>query len=52
MGEASKCSAIPIAHAHSAVVLHYDPDYERIAEITGQSHEWIVPRGSGHGAHA
>jgi predicted nucleic acid-binding protein len=38
-----------IAHAHSAVVLHYDSDYERIAEVTGQPHEWIVPRGSGHG---
>ena len=39
-----------IAHAHSAVVLHYDPDYERIAEVTGQPHEWILPRGAGHGA--
>lgn len=38
-----------IAHAHSAVVLHYDSDYERIAEVTGQPHEWILPRGSGHG---
>jgi hypothetical protein len=39
------------AHAHSAVVLHYDSDYERIAEVTGQPHAWIVPRGSGHRAH-
>ena len=39
-----------IAHAHSAVVLHYDSDYERIAEVTGQPHEWILPRGAGHGA--
>ena len=38
-----------IAHAHSAVVLHYDSDYERIAEVTGQPHEWILPRGTGHG---
>src|SRR6266536_3151792 len=37
-----------IAHAHSAVVLHYDSDYERIADVTGQSHEWIVPRATGH----
>lgn len=39
-----------IARASSAVVLHYDADYERIAAVTGQSQEWIVPRGSGHGA--
>ena len=38
-----------IAHAHSAVVLHYDSDYERIAEVTVQPHEWILPRGTGHG---
>lgn len=38
-----------IAQTHSAVVLHYDSDYERIAAITGQVHEWIVPRGAGHG---
>jgi predicted nucleic acid-binding protein len=41
-----------IAQAHSAVVLHYDSDYERIAGVTGQPHEWIVPRGSGHGSGA
>ncbi|MCA1673559.1 MAG: VapC toxin family PIN domain ribonuclease, partial [Actinobacteria bacterium] len=39
-----------IAHTNSAVVLHYDSDYERIAAVTGQGHEWILPRGSGHGA--
>ena len=27
-------------------ILHYDADYERIADITGQAHEWIAPRGS------
>lgn len=27
-------------------VLHYDADYERIAEVTGQAVQWIVPRGS------
>jgi len=37
-----------IAQANSAVVLHYDSDYERIAAVTGQSHEWILPRGTGH----
>jgi predicted nucleic acid-binding protein len=39
-----------IAQSHSAVVLHYDADYERIADVTGQPHEWIVPRGTGHGS--
>jgi predicted nucleic acid-binding protein len=39
-----------IARAHAAVVLHYDSDYEQIAEVTGQPHEWILPRGSGHGS--
>jgi predicted nucleic acid-binding protein len=27
-------------------VLHYDADYERIAKLTGQRVQWIVPRGS------
>lgn len=27
-------------------VLHYDADFDRIAGLTGQPHEWIVPRGS------
>ncbi|HET9770086.1 MAG TPA: PIN domain nuclease [Acidimicrobiia bacterium] len=27
-------------------VLHYDEDYERVSAVTGQSTEWIVPRGS------
>lgn len=34
------------AERFSLVVLHYDGDYERIAEITGQPTEWVVPRGS------
>lgn len=27
-------------------VLHYDADFEVIAEITGQPTRWIAPRGS------
>ncbi len=27
-------------------VLHYDADFERISGVTGQPHEWVVPRGS------
>lgn len=34
------------AEAADATVLHYDSDYDRIAEITGQSTRWIAPRGS------
>ncbi len=28
------------------IVVHYDQDFELIATLTGQLHEWIVPRGS------
>ena len=28
------------------VVLHYDRDFERIAGITRQHHEWVVPAGA------
>lgn len=27
-------------------VLHYDEDFDRIAEITGQAAHWIAPRGA------
>jgi predicted nucleic acid-binding protein len=40
-----------IAHANSAVVLHHDSDYERITEVTGQPHEWVIPRATGHRGH-
>ncbi len=28
------------------VVVHYDHDFELIASVTSQAHEWIVTRGS------
>ena len=34
------------AERFALTVLHYDRDYERIAEITGQPTEWIVPAGT------
>jgi predicted nucleic acid-binding protein len=34
------------AEAAGLTVLHYDSDFDRIAEITGQPVEWIVPPGS------
>lgn len=27
-------------------VLHYAADFDRIAEVTGQTHDWVVPRGT------
>jgi predicted nucleic acid-binding protein len=40
-----------VARNHNAVVLHYDKDFELIAGATGQRHEWVIPRGTGHGRH-
>jgi predicted nucleic acid-binding protein len=34
------------AESRSLTVLHYDADFDRIADVTGQSCEWIVPAGS------
>jgi predicted nucleic acid-binding protein len=34
------------AELNAATVLHYEVDYDRIAAITGQATEWVVPRGS------
>lgn len=34
------------AEINEAVVLHYDSDFDRIAEVTGQPMRWIVPRGT------
>jgi hypothetical protein len=37
------------ALVHGATILHYDGDFERIAETIGLAHAWILPRGTGHG---
>lgn len=34
------------AEARGLTVLHYDGDFELVAQITGQLHEWVVPRGT------
>jgi predicted nucleic acid-binding protein len=34
------------AERHGATVLHYDGDYDLIAEVTGQPMRWVVPRGA------
>ena len=35
-----------VAEVNRLAVLHYDADYDRIAEITQQPVGWVVPRGS------
>lgn len=35
-----------VAERHRATVLHYDRDFDTIAEITAQPVEWVVPPGS------
>ena len=34
------------AEAEGLIVLHYDADYDRIASVTGQRTEWLLPAGS------
>lgn len=33
---------------HDATVLHYDRDFDLIAEVTGLPARWIIPAGTGH----
>ena len=35
-----------VAERERVTVLHYDGDYDVIAEVTGQPTQWVVPRGS------
>ena len=34
------------AESAELTVLHYDADFERIAALTGQPVQWVLPRGS------
>ncbi len=34
------------AESAGLTVLHYDADFERITEVTGQANDWVVPPGS------
>jgi predicted nucleic acid-binding protein len=34
------------AERYGLTVLHYDGDYDRIAALTGQATEWVVPPGT------
>jgi hypothetical protein len=54
LAERSQHRAVPLpdlivaASAEHAglAVLHYDADFDRISELTGQQAQWIVPRGT------
>lgn len=35
-----------VAEQAGMVLLHYDRDFDRIASVTGQAVEWVVPRGT------
>ena len=35
-----------VAETRGLTVLHYDADFELVAEFTGQAHEWVVTRGT------
>ncbi|MGW0179938.1 PIN domain-containing protein [Nocardia sp. NPDC003345] len=34
------------AEAHNLAILHYDRDFESVAEVTGQPTQWIAPPGT------
>jgi predicted nucleic acid-binding protein len=54
LAERSQHRAVPLpdllvaacAERAGLAVLHYDADFERIAKLTGQGAQWIVPKGS------
>ncbi len=35
-----------VAERERVIVLHYDSDYDLIAQVTGQPMQWVVPRGT------
>ena len=35
-----------VAEANDLAVIHYDADFDQIAQHTGQPTEWVAPRGS------
>lgn len=47
-----RCRKVPglliaaVAQAVGLIVLHYDHDYDLIAEVTGQDTRWVVPAGT------
>ncbi len=37
-----------VAERHGATVLHYDGDFDMVAEVTGQPTRWVVPAATAH----
>lgn len=35
-----------VAEREQVTLVHYDSDYDLVAEVTSQSMQWVVPRGS------
>jgi predicted nucleic acid-binding protein len=35
-----------VAERERVILLHYDGDYDLIAQVTGQPVQWVVPRGT------
>ena len=35
-----------VAETRKLTVLHYDSDFELVADLTGQPHQWVVPAGT------
>lgn len=35
-----------VAETRGLTILHYDSDFELVASVTGQPHEWVVARGN------
>ena len=35
-----------VAEHHGVAVIHYDHDFDRIATVTGQPVQWVIPAGS------
>ena len=35
---------VAATEARDLTVLHYDADFELVAEVTGQDHQWVAPR--------
>ena len=38
----------PLAEMHGLVVLHHNSDLDLVGTETGQTHQWVVPRGTPH----
>jgi predicted nucleic acid-binding protein len=54
LAERSQHRAVPLpdlmvaacAEGAGLTILHYDADYDRIAQVTGQPAQWVLPRGT------